>query len=309
MPDLDLMVTMWPSFKHFDRFANDERLSGVRLNTAMIKASELDSTFRSAPAMSKLPLYFDIKGRQLRVTRVYPDKDHLELELNHPIKVETPTPVLFKGGNDAALLLAIDGNRLIFQGGPKWMVYEGESLHIRHPSLIVDGPTFLESEIEKVRIAREAGYDRYFLSYVESQRDVDQFRELVGRDAEVVLKIENARGLAYVVNEFVKRDEMTWLMAAMGDLYVEVDRPHDVLPALQLIVGKDPRAGVGSRMMLSVINDPVPSAADFMQLAWLYDIGYRRMMLCDEICLKGDLLSSAVAALDAFKMTHASRGR
>ncbi|MFM9718940.1 hypothetical protein, partial [Streptomyces galilaeus] len=56
-----------------------------------------------------------------------------------------------------------------------------------------------------------------------------------------------------------------------------------------------------SRLMLSVLGGPVPSCADFSELAWLYDIGYRRVMLCDEICLREDLLGSAVRAVDEFR--------
>lgn len=297
---LQLMVTMWPTFKHFNSFANDPRVAGVRLNTAMIGVPELDETFKQAIHASKAPLYFDIKGKQLRVTGVYPYKTHLELELNHPIKVSTPVTVMFKAGEDSCLLKEIKGNRLIFDGGPKWMVNEGESIHIRDTSLVVEGPTFLPSEIEKLEVARKSGFTRYFLSYVESQQDVDCFRELVGQDAEVVLKIENLAGLKYAANDFIK-DDKTWLMAAMGDLYVEVERPHHIINALKAIIKADPNAGAGSRMMLSVAAGPVPSSADFMQLAWLREIGYHKLMLCDEICLREDFLDSAVTAVNAFR--------
>lgn len=303
MKDLDLMVTMWPTFPHFEKFASDGALSGIRLNSAMTSVDELKKEFELARGMDTIPLWFDVKGRQLRITKVYVYKDRLELDLNHPISVETPTMVLFKAGADHCLLRHVEGNHLVFEGGPAWMVIEGESLHIRHHSLEVHGPTFLDVEIEKMRIAKESGFSRFFLSYVESQRDVDEFREFVGKDAEIILKIENQKGLDFVCKDF-KKDDRTHLMAACGDLYVELERPHDILNALKLIIEKDPEASVGSRMMLSVSDDPVPSLADFAQLAWLYDVGYRTMMLCDEICLKEELLSVAVGALDAFKQSY-----
>jgi len=53
--------------------------------------------------------------------------------------------------------------------------------------------------------------------------------------------------------------------------------------------------------MLSVIHEPVPSCADFLEMAWLYDIGYRSMMLCDELCLKEDLLATAINACQSFR--------
>ena len=306
------MVTLWPSFPHFTRFANDRRLAGIRLNSAMIDVENLGAELGLITHPSVVPLYFDIKGRQLRITEVHPNADYLDITLNHPISVETPTPVLFKAGADDALLAEVteNGCRLIFHGGPKYHVRAGESLHIRHPSLSVGGDQFTAAEHEKIAMVKKAGFTRYFLSYVERQRDVDEFLELVGKDSEIMLKIENKKGLAYVAQEFKKRDGLR-LVAAQGDLYVEIDKPHQILSAMKLIIAKDPHAVVGSRMMLSVVAEPVPSCADFEQVAWLYDIGYRSFMLCDEMCLKEDLLSAATGALAAFKndYTNVAHGR
>jgi hypothetical protein len=327
MVAMQMMTTLWPSFPHFPRFARDTRLSGIRLNSAMIDTVELDQELeRIANSRIKVPLYFDVKGRQLRVTKVFQNPDHLDLVLNHPIRVDLPTPVLFKGGEDTALLESLKDtrylfgkgvktpnptrlyNRLIFapgaKYGPKAMVRPGESLHIRDKSLVVGGAQFTQIELQKIEKVKAAGFTRWFLSYVENQKDVDEFLELVGRDAEVYLKIENLKGLDYVAREYKKRENLK-LVAAQGDLYVEVDQPHQILEGLKLIIAKDAEALAGSRMMLSVVHSPVPSCADFSQLAWLWDIGYRNFMLCDEICLKEELLSAATNAMYAFKTDYA----
>ncbi len=303
---LEFLVTLWPTFPHFARFARDDRLAGIRLNSAMIKAADVEHELDAAKRDGgHVPLYFDIKGRQLRITDVAPYKDHLELTLNHPIEVETPSMVLFKAGADYALLKEVsDKTHLIFEGGPKFMVYPGESLHIRHPSLHVGGSLFTEQEIEKIKRAKAGGFDRYFLSYTQCNRDIDEFRDYVGED-EIIAKIEDKRGLEYVAREFKPKKNLS-LMAARGDLYVELDKPHDIMDAMKLIVAKDPGAYVGSRILLSVIHDPVPSCSDFSDLAWLYDIGYRRMMLCDELCLKENLLARAVNVLDTFRKSYAT---
>lgn len=308
MRDLQLMVTLWPSFPHFPKFAADPRLRGIRLNSAMMAPTELTKELELAAAPEvEVPLWFDVKGRQMRVAEVIPDDDHLDLRLNHPIFVRTPATVLFKAGADAARLDRLEegGRRLVFQGGPHYLVREGESLHIRHPSLEIRGPLFTDAELEKIAMVRAAGCRRWFLSYVEEAADVDRFLELVGRDAEVMLKIESPRGLDYVARDFVKRENLT-LVAARGDLYVELERPHEILAATKLIVERDPEACVGSRILLSTIQSGVPECADFSELAWLYDIGYRSMMLCDEICLKEKLLARAVNAFDAFRQAYAA---
>jgi hypothetical protein len=299
----ELLVTLWPSFPHFSRFANDSRITGIRLNSAMISNPELQRELDIIASYSKTnPLFFDVKGRQLRVTEVFPNRENLELSLNHPIEVNTPCVVLFKAGADHALLERVEdnGHKLIFNGGPRYCVSAGESLHIRDKSLRVHGDQFTVTELEKIEQVKAAGFKKYFLSYVENQRDVDQFIELVGNDSEVWLKIENLEGMKYVSSSFKKRDNLV-LVAARGDLFVELDQPHHMIQALRLIIEKDPQACVGSRILLSVIDSPVPSCSDLLEVSWLYHTGYRRMMLCDEICLKENLLASAVSVFDGIK--------
>jgi len=306
MKDINLSVTLWPSFPHFEQFAYDDRIASIRLNSAMMNMVELDTELKKIGRMNlDTPLYYDIKGRQLRVTEAIPYNDHLEVRINHPIQVHTPTPVLFKAGADVSLLEEVSdgGYHLKFRGGPEFMVKDGESLHIRDASLLVSGPQFVPIELEKIEKVKAAGFKNWFLSYVENQRDVDEFIELVGDDAIINLKIENKEGLRYVANEFKKKPNLN-LVAARGDLYVEVDVPHEILAAVKMIIDKDPDAIVGSRILLSVITDAVPSCADFHELAWLTDIGYKNMMLCDELCLKGDLLNRAVNVFQSFKESY-----
>jgi hypothetical protein len=325
-----LLVTLAPSFPHFDDFADDDRLAGIRLNSAMMTVEELDNELALAQSKS-VPVWFDVKGRQLRVAEAVPNEEWCVLRMNHPISVPTPCEVLFKAGEDSGLLADIseDGHLLTFKGNPQFEVYPGESIHIRHPDFVVGGPDydFFGYEKEKIAKAKAAGVTRWFLSYVESQTDVDAFRALIGPDDDLLLKIESKRGLEYVRNVFVP-DEHTHLVAACGDLFVEVDQPHDILNGVRLILDRDPDAIVGSRMLLSMVNKPiptwlrkllvtdrelglkyldaigpngVPSLADLGQLGWLRDLGYKRFMLCDELCLDGDLLGQAVSVFEAFR--------
>lgn len=307
--DIEILATLWPSLPFFGKFANDSRLSGIRLNSAMINSVELDKEFEIFSSFEKkVPLYFDVKGRQLRVENALASKNRLELILNHDIEVKTPTMVLFKAGADNALLTKlVDKKHLIFDNPsymPEFLVYPGESIHIREESLLVHDPLFSEYEIEKMDKAMKAGFRKYFLSYVESQNDIDEFRKFVG-DSEIIAKIESKKGLAYVANDFKKEKNLS-LMAARGDLYVELDKPHQILDALKLIIKKDEGAYVGSRLLLSLIHQEVPECSDLMDLSWLYDIGYRKMMLCDEICLSEERLQRAVNMMDTFRKTYCS---
>ena len=117
MQDINLSVTLWPSFPHFPRFARDKRIASIRLNSAQMSVPELDHELEKIACMNlDKPLYYDIKGRQLRVTEWIQNDSYLDIRLNHAIEVDTPTPVLFKAGADMALLYKVleDGKRLQF---------------------------------------------------------------------------------------------------------------------------------------------------------------------------------------------------
>ena len=221
-PALELMVTLWPQFEHFRDFSRDRRVTGgIRLNSAMMGPSEVDEQIAlMEQAQPEVPIFFDVKARQLRVVETNVGvKTHLELVLNHPIEVDLrePITVLFKGGNDYALLERVtdQGRRLIFKGGPKYAVIAGESIHLRHPSYRMLGSVFTHVEKEKIVKFRKAGITRWFLSYVEQIGDVREFEELVGRGAEIRLKIESEAGLAYVQHGFVKRDGLSLVIAML----------------------------------------------------------------------------------------------
>lgn len=305
----ELLVTMCPTFSHFKRFAHDDRVSGIRFNTAMISLEELDKEIEALrQAQATLPIYYDVKARQMRITSIETHEGNLHLTLNHPIEVNTPCEVLFKAGADVALLNRVegDGQLLIFDGGPRYRLVPGESLHIRDKSFrnkrgdIRGEGVITWVEKEKVQKAKAAGINKFFLSYVEKQSDIDELQEITGKDAEIWLKIESIPGMKFVNEDFKKKDNLV-LVAARGDLFVELDKPHHMIEALRQIIKKDPEACVGSRLLLSVVDSPVPSCADLTEIAWLYDIGYRRMMLCDEICLKENLLATSVAVFDGIK--------
>jgi len=147
---LDLLITLWPSFPHFRRFACDPTVSGVRLNSAKLGTSAIDREVELARATpGSKPLFFDVKARQPRVTEVIPGP-RLELRLNHPVKMlsrSLPAQVVLKGGADYAELGSIeeDGRRLVFSRPPRFRVTEGESLCIRAPHRIM-GDVFTDVE-------------------------------------------------------------------------------------------------------------------------------------------------------------------
>ncbi len=334
----ELHATIWQEFPHFQQFQNDPRLSGIRLNSAMAEAPELGEAVAVLSDQLTVPWYVDLKGIQPRVVKAAVENDRLVIWLNHPIEVDTPVGVAFKAEKDFGRLARLEegGIKLIFDKNPAFKVGRGESLHIIDESFKIKPKGSIFSDQEKEKIAAVVPYcKRYYLSYVESQSHLDELFEIVGRDSFIWAKIETREGLRFISDEF-KRQDNIGLVGARGDLYIEVFSPHEILAAMKLIASKDPNAMAASRIFLSIIGyknplvtyllgkvkkleeklgipnesdeiveryigpNTTPECHDFEELAWLYDLGFRNFLLCDEICLEGEMLDIALEAFKAF---------
>ncbi len=240
-----------------------------------------------------LPLWVDLKGRQLRVLEAAVPP-YTAVRLSHPISVDTPVDAYFSDGTVRVRVAAVDGDRLILEDGPRRLVGPGESVNIIHPSLRVEG-TLTATDILYLEAMRELGLDRVMLSYGESVDDVHEVRQILP-DADIMLKIESRRGLEFVRREGSRHGR---LVAARGDLFVEVGRPHRVIGALQEIIAADPNAVVASRLFESLCDHPVPSSADIGDAAFLIGSGFRTFLLGDALCFDRDTVLEALNLLRA----------
>jgi pyruvate kinase len=287
---ISAIVTVPPYAPFIAEVAAHPLISGLRLNTVM--------PLREGPgeALDRLskfgqPLWVDLKGRQLRVVGAA-IPPFSELFLSHAIQVETPVEAFFSDGREMGRIVAVDGKRVILEDGPRRLIGPGESVNIIHPSLKIEG-TLTDTDRAYLSAMRERGLKNVMISFAESPADADEVRELLP-GAEVVQKIESLRGLDYIRREGARHGR---LMAARGDLYVEVVRPHRILEALKTIIRADPQAIAASRILDSLAYQPVPESADLGDVGFLLEIGYRTFMLGDQVCLKRDSVIEALNLL------------
>lgn len=301
MHDFDAIVTIPPYAPFIDAVLRHPVVSGVRLNTVMPTAEPLEALLGRLDGAAKdagKTLYIDLKSRQLRVAQ-YSTPPYTEVPLSHRIRVRTPTTAYYRNGEEHATVLRVDGNRLIMQDGPRRLVEPGESVNIPDSSLEIEGLLTPRDE-EYVAAAKQLGIHDYMLSFVECGTDVDALRAL-DPDARVVAKIESERGLAYAR---ALADPSVRLMGARGDLYIELPLPHDVIPAMSAIARKDPAAIAASRILSSLSRSAEPSCADLSDVDSLLRMGYRTLMLGDEICQKSESCLSALNVLKAMKDSY-----
>lgn len=286
-----VVVTVPPHADFLAEVAAHPVVTGLRLNTVMpIKGAPGDVLARLA-ALGQ-PLFVDLKGRQLRVAAAAVPP-FTEVRLSHRISVRTPAVALFGDGREAARVLEVDGDRLILEDGVRRVLGPGESVNIPCASLVIEG-SLTERDREYVAAARALGLHDYMLSFVEREDDVAAL-EALDPDARVVAKIESRRGLDYV--RWVGARQAR-LMAARGDLFLELQRPHHLLGALRDVVRADPDAICASRILASLAWEDEPSAQDLTDVAYLLGLGYRTLMLGDEVCLRRDSVVSALNLLE-----------
>lgn len=285
------IITTPPYATFLDEVTRHPLVHGLRLNTVMPLRDGPIEPLKRLRAFGQ-PLWVDLKGRQLRVVGAA-IPPYSEVRLSHPIRVDTPVDAFFSDGSECVRVVAVDGDRIILADGPRRLIGPGESVNIIHPSLEIEG-TLTETDRAYLAAMEELGLGRVMLSYVESPSDVDEVRHLLP-GAEVILKIETQRGLDYARKHSSSQGQ---LMAARGDLYVEVLQPHRVIGALRDVIAADPEAIVASRIFDSLAWHPVPQSADIGDVAYLLSLGYRTFMLGDAVCLRRDSMLAALNLLE-----------
>ena len=286
------IVTAPPYAPFLDEVARHPLVCGLRLNTVMPLKEGPKEALERLSALGQ-PLWVDLKGRQLRVVGAA-IPPYTEIHLSHPIRVKTPVDAFLSDGAERARVAAVDGNRLILEDGPRRLIGPGEGVNIVHPTLHVEG-TLTETDRAYLAAMRDLNLKRVMLSYVESPADADEVRALLP-GAEIVLKIESERGLAFARRHKAAHGH---LMAARGDLYIEVLRPHRIVSALRDIISADPEAIVASRIFDSLAYQPVPESADIGDVAFLIELGYRTFMFGDKVCFRQDSILEALNLLEA----------
>ncbi len=288
------IVTTPPYSPFLGEVVDHPIVEGIRLNTVMPIKGSLEETLLSIKeTIGDKDLWIDLKGRQLRI-KDYAVPPFTEIRLSHKIKVRTPVTAYFSGGEEYGKVLAVEENRLIMQDGPARVLGPGESVNIIDPSLEIEG-YLTDTDKNYIEVCQKLGLNKYMLSFVESQEDIDNFKKLCP-NTEIIAKIESKKGLDYITNNY-KKD--CTLMAARGDLFIEVGKPHNILEAMQLIIKKDKKAIVASRILDSLYRSLTPSCQDIGDIDSLLRMGYKTFMFGDEICFKRDSIMSGLNLLDA----------
>jgi pyruvate kinase len=289
---INAIVTVPPYADYIKEILDHKIVSGIRLNTVMPTTGSLDDLLNGLSDMANSrgkDLWVDLKYRQLRI-KSYGVPPFTEIELTQDIEVETPVRAYFSGGTESATVIRVDGNKLIMSDGPRRVVGPGESVNIPDKSLKING-YFTDCDKRYIESCMRINQHNYMISFIE---DISDSKRLFDLDpaANIIEKIESEKGLEYISKEYVPGK--TRLMAARGDLFVEVNKPHKIIDAVNKIIKYDSSAIVASRIFESLSRSLEPTCEDIGDVDNLMRMGYKTLMLGDEVCLRRDSVMSAL---------------
>lgn len=277
------LIATLPSLNNMEkveRVLENPYISEVRFNTGAQTPYSVDKTLNILKALSikyNKKLWIDIKGRQLRVTK-WADPLYECIELSHKVQVLYPAKVYFRNGDRVNITHIKDGNKLFVDPLPRYALGAGQSVNIIAKDIEIEG-YLTEKDKLYLKACKNKDIDNIMASFVEQYEDLSEILMILP-NAKIVSKIESLKGIDFIS----KYNVVPNLMAARDDLYLQAGEGYNVIRLLKTIISKDSDAICGSKIFLSLEKRETPDLADFTDLELMYKIGYRKFMLCDNIC-------------------------
>ena len=277
-----VLIATLPSLNNMEKvqkvFSNPH-IAEVRFNTGVQTAYSIEETLDMLKNLSikfNKKLWIDIKGRQLRVTK-WADPLYSCIEISHRVQVSYPASVYFRNGDRVNITHIKDGNKLFVDPLPRQALGAGQSVNILAKDIEIEG--YL-TEKDKLYLRACKKMDLHFImaSFVETFDDLAQILQILP-NSEIVSKIESLKGMSFITQYNVPN-----LMAARDDLYLQSGQNYSMLEHLKNIISRDSGAICASKIFLSLEKRETVDLADYADLELMYNMGYRKFMLCDNVC-------------------------
>jgi pyruvate kinase len=276
-----MLISTLPSLHNrelIEEMFSNPFVGGVRYNIGMrskYTPDEIVHTLITYAEKYDKKLWFDLKGRQLRIIK-WADPLYGEIELNRNISVNLPAKVYFRGDKTCYTLDDYDDNKLFIFPDPLHALGAGQALNILGNNVNIIGTYLTQNDIVYINTAKNAGIHDYMLSFVEKSTDIQEVLS-IDSNAKSVLKIESVNGLNFIQSYNGKCQ----LIAARDDLSINLEHnPDDMLRALLLILNKDKNAIVASKIFESL---KLEVGEDWSDIHELLKMGYVNFMLDDTI--------------------------
>ena len=192
-------------------------------------------------------------------------------------------------------LIMIDDGKAVFRilevgvNELKTIVEDGEYLGVRKsvtiPNAHINVPTLMEKDLKDVEFSISQHVDFLALSFVRDAADIIALKNLIKQHngtQQVIAKIETAISIENMPEIIEETDAV---MVARGDLGIEI--PIEKVPSVQeylinLCREKAKPVIVATQMLLSMVENPIPSRAEVSDIAHSVGQGTDCLMLSEE---------------------------
>jgi len=201
-------------------------------------------------------------------------------ELHIDIKKNDP---LYLCNGEVELTVTDIKNKIIsarvLRGG---LVTSHKGVNIPNTNLKKGGLT--PKDIRDVKFALKTGVDYIALSFVQTAKDIDKLRKIIGKNKKVKIISKIERGISLKnIDAIINNSDV--IMIARGDLGIEI--PIEDLPIVQKNLVRhahwhDKPAIIATQVMTSMINNFHPTRAEVSDIANAVFDGADMIMLSDE---------------------------
>ncbi len=283
----EIIPTVEHETSYIDSVLHDSLVSGIRINTGhndfWKKAEYKIRELKGKTDYVNKDLWMDLKGRELRIMQSQNNnKKEQWIKMNHKIKVNTPCEMYFNDGRACTEITKVMGKNMRINSPVPVIFGKGTPINIPDNSLEIKD-YYTKNDKKIIELANKNNIHNYMISFVEKGSEIEELLKY-DKKANIVAKIESKKGMSFVKNIYPSYDNKVRLMAARGDLYVELERPHHLINALEDIIEADSDAILASRICTSVTkNDLMPSCTDLTDISYAMSLGYNSFLLGDEL--------------------------
>jgi len=209
--------------------------------------------------------------------------DRTRVYLPHPELFEVVAPqqsLLIDDGKVQLLIESVSATQIVTRVANSGVLSNRKGVNV--PDAVVPIAALTEKDLIDLEFALSLGVDWIGLSFVQSEADVLEARQLIGNRAALLTKIEKPQALNELERIVNASDAV---MVARGDLGVEL--PPEQVPGVQKRILRVCRqygkpVVVATQMLESMVDSPVPTRAEASDVAVAIYDGADAVMLSAE---------------------------
>jgi pyruvate kinase len=300
-----ILATLGPASlsKEIVQKMTEQGVNLFRINLSHTKLEDLENVVSKIQSWTHVPVCLDSEGAQIRNQDMVSERVHFkkgsEITLHHEYIIGDNENISFTPSNVVQQLQIGDRIRVDFNSvciiitekniNYSKAIVEQEGYVGSNKAADTDGNIYLDAVTPKDKEAFQIGLDmgivNFSLSFTNSSKDVKQVRDIIGKDVNLISKIESIKGLLNLGEILPLVDQ---ILIDRGDLSREVD--IEKIPFIQRMIvslskSQDTPVFVATNLLESMIKSSSPTRAEANDVASTLLMGASGLVLAAETAI------------------------